>query len=87
MGVLQNLDKALDLSVKLPEFDEQDLAGTVLPVKEEITKLPQRHSDVLDVFKSITNKKDLEAYERYLADQAEREKFTLAIAAMAFTIC
>ena len=27
-GVLQNLDKALDLYGKLAEFDEADLAGT-----------------------------------------------------------
>ena len=29
---IENLDKALDLYGKLPEFDEQDLVGTVLPV-------------------------------------------------------
>src|SRR5205814_4603637 len=56
VGVLQNLDKALDLYGKLPEFDEADLAGTVLPVQEEVAKLPQRHSDLLDVFKTLENK-------------------------------
>ncbi len=68
-------ETALDfLLVAASVYSQEDLAGTVLPVKEEIDKLPQRHSDVLDVFKSIANKKDVEAYERYLADQAEREK-------------
>ena len=50
VGVLQNLDKALDVYGKLAEFDEADLAGTVIPVADEIAKLPQRHSDLRETF-------------------------------------
>jgi type I restriction enzyme R subunit len=75
VGVLQNLDKALDVYGKLADFDEADLAGTVIPVADEIAKLPQRHSDVREIFKSLPNNQDQEAYERLLADDAVRERF------------
>ena len=42
---------------------------------EEIEKLPQRHSDLWDVFKGIKNKQDEEQYEQQLADEALREQF------------
>lgn len=86
VGVLANLDRALDLYGKLPEFEQEDLMGTLLPVKEEVAKLPQRHSDLLDVFKTIENKQDTEAYERFLADQAEREKFYQRLSIFARTL-
>ncbi len=86
VGVLENLDKALDLYGKLPEFDEEDLAGTLLPVQEEVAKLPQRHSNLLEVFKTIENKQDTESYERFLADQAEREKFYQRLSLFARTL-
>lgn len=75
VGVLQNLDKALDVYGKLADFDEEDLVGTVIPVTYEIAKLAQRHSDVREIFNSLPNKQDEEAYERLLADEALRERF------------
>ena len=75
VGVLQNIDKALDLYGKLADFDEADLEGTVLPVAAEIAKLPQRHTDLRDVFKALPNNQDQEAYERLLADEPLRERF------------
>ena len=44
-------------------------------VADEIAKLPQRHSDLRDLFKSLPNSQDQEAYERLLADEALRERF------------
>ncbi len=58
----------------------------MLPVQEEVAKLPQRHSDLLEVFKTIENKQDVESYERYLADQAEREKFYQRLSLFARTL-
>src|SRR5207302_9323783 len=43
-GVLQNLDKALDLYGQLADFDESDLKGTVTDVSAEIARLPHRHT-------------------------------------------
>ena len=86
VGVLQNLDKALDVYGKLADFDEADLAGTVIPVADEIGKLPQRHSDVREIFKSLPNDQDQEAYERLLGDDALRERFYLRLSAFSRTL-
>jgi type I restriction enzyme R subunit len=77
-GVLQNLDEAMDIYGKLSEFDREgldDLSHTLTDVEVEIGKLGQRHSDLWELFKTIQNKKDEEAYERLLVDEAIREKF------------
>lgn len=74
-GVLQNLNKAFDLYGKLEEFDAADLEDAVIDVTEEVKKLPQRHSDLWDVFKGIKNKQDEEQYELRLADDELRERF------------
>jgi type I restriction enzyme R subunit len=41
----------------------------------EIQKLPQKYSELRDVFKSINNKADLEAFEILLKDEVKREEF------------
>jgi len=82
-GVLPHLDEALDLYSSLPEFDEDDLAGTVTDIRAEIEKLPQKHSALWDVFKTIRNKRDVEAYEMLLADEALRVEFYDRFAAFA----
>lgn len=86
VGVLQNLDKALDLYGKLADFDEEDLAGTVVPIADEIAKLPQRHSDLRELFKALPNSQDQEAYERLLADEALRERFYQRLSAFSRTL-
>lgn len=74
-GVLENLDQALSLYSSLAEFDAVDLADVWRDVSEEIAKLPQKHSDVWDVFKGVKNRKDVEGYELLLADDALRARF------------
>ncbi|MCX6833667.1 MAG: HsdR family type I site-specific deoxyribonuclease, partial [candidate division Zixibacteria bacterium] len=74
-GVLENLDQALSLYSSLAEFDAVDLADVWRDVSEEIGKLPQKHSDVWDVFKGVKNRKDVEEYELLLADDALRARF------------
>ncbi len=74
-GVLGELDEAMDLYSSLDAFDPDDLKGTLTDVRAEIEKLPQAHSTLLDTFKTIANKNDLEAYERFLADEAVRDQF------------
>jgi type I restriction enzyme R subunit len=82
-GVLPDLDEALSLYSELPEFDEEDLADTVTEIRVAIDKLPQKHSALWDVFKTIRNKSDLEEYERLLADEALRVDFYDRFAAYA----
>lgn len=74
-GVLENLDKALSLYSSLADFDAVDLADIWTDVSEEIAKLPQKHSDVWDVFKGVKNRKDVEEFELLLADEALRARF------------
>lgn len=74
-GVLENLDQALDLYSSLDEFDKEDLAGTITDVSAVIQTLPQKHSDLWDLFKGLKNTRDEEAYELLLADDALRVRF------------
>lgn len=76
-SILGELDKALTMYAEagLAGFDEEDLAGTLMSVHEEVAKLPQRHSDLWDLFKAVKNQHDEEAYETLLADDALREDF------------
>lgn len=94
-GVLKRLDEALDLYGSLEEFEAADVAGAVTDMGEVLKTLPQRHSDLWDVFKAVRNKRDAEAYELFLADEAERVRFyerlrdygrTLAVALSSATI-
>ena len=74
-GVLENLDHALDIYGQLSEFDKDDLLNALEDVSVQIQTLPQKHSDLWDVFNEVKNKKDEEAYERLLADDALRNEF------------
>ncbi len=88
-GVLQNLDEALDIYGRLSEFDQEgldDLCTALTDVDTEIQKLPQRHSDLWDLFKTIRNKGDEEAYEQLLADEARRERFYERLSAFSRTL-
>jgi len=74
-GILGELDSALNSYSALEEFEEEDLCGTLVNVKEEVDKLPQRYSELVDIFKSIKNKKDEEEYELLLFDEKRRKQF------------
>ena len=74
-GVLQKLGEAMDLYSALPAFEEEEIAGTVTDVAEEIKSLPQKHSELWDVFKTVKGSKDKEKYERLLADDDVRARF------------
>jgi type I restriction enzyme R subunit len=74
-GVLQQLGAAMDIYGSLPDFDKEDLAGTVVAIAEEVASLPQKHSELWDVFKTVKNRLDEEEYETLLADEELRLKF------------
>jgi type I restriction enzyme, R subunit len=74
-SVLGELDKALTMYDEFKDYDEKDIEGSLRAVNEEVAKLPQRYSDLWDIFKEIKNHKDEEAYERHLADDDIREDF------------
>jgi len=82
-GVIENLDDALLLYSSFEDFDEDDLKGTLVNINEEIKKLPQKHSELWDIFKSVANKRDAEAYQLLLKDEAIRVVFYDKLAAFA----
>ncbi len=80
VGLLGELDKALTMYDAFEGFDEEDLMGTLTSVNAEVERLPQRYSDLWDLFKEVKNSYDEEAYEILLADEALREEFYLRLA-------
>jgi len=82
-GVIEELDSAINTYSSFEEFDAEDLSGTLTNINKEIEKLPQAHSNLKQIFKSIKNKKDLEAYQSYLRDEAIRVKFYEALSSYA----
>ena len=74
-SVLGELDKALTMYDAFEGFDEEDLLGTLTSVNEEVQMLPQRYSDLWDVFREVKNKHDEESFEVLLADDELREDF------------
>jgi len=82
-GVIENLDNALELYTTFADFDIDDLEGTLINIADEIKKLPQKHSELWDIFKTVANKRDAEAYQVLLKDIATRVLFYDKLAAFA----
>ncbi len=74
-GVLRELDSALDIYSDYDEDDREVFHETLVPVSDKIAELPQRHSDLWDMFKAIPNKQDLEAYAQSLRMEDRRNEF------------
>jgi len=75
-GNLENLDNALTTYSGLTDFDEKELEGTITNINEEIKKLPQSHSELWDIFKSLKGKSvEITAYEELLAPEDIRNRF------------
>ncbi len=74
-SVLGELNQALSSYSALEGFDEADLIDTVTSINVEVEKVGQRHSELWDVFRGVSNTADEEALERHLADEAHRDEF------------
>lgn len=72
--VLWELDNAIE-TYSSQWFSKEDVEDTMTNIDTEIQKLPQKYSELWDWFKSISNKKDLEAFEQLLRDDAKRDEF------------
>ena len=84
-GLLGELDQALTTYSAFEGYDPEDLVGTVRDVRQEIARLRDHHANVWDRFREVENKKDMEAMEQYLADEAIRQDFYKRL--RAFTQC
>ncbi|WP_341301051.1 type I restriction endonuclease subunit R [Lysinibacillus sp. FSL H8-0500] len=76
-GLLSKLDEALQMysGAGLENFDPTDLKGAIHDVITVIGSLRQHHSDLLQLFSAIRNKRDVEEYEVLLEDEEKRETF------------
>jgi len=74
-GLLGDLDKALNDYSGLADFDEEDIAGAVFDIKEEIARVKTYYEHLEELFKEVENKQDQESYEVYLADEEKRKLF------------
>ena len=85
-GLLGELDRALTSYSAFDGYDEEDVAGAVMSIRDEIDQLSQRHSELWDIFKEISNKLDEEAFEQHLADDKRREDFYERLTAFGKTL-
>ena len=74
-GLLGELDSALNTYNAFSGYDDNDITGSVHDVKAEIKGLQEKHQQLWRIFDSITNKKDMEQFEQFLADEAIRHQF------------
>ena len=74
-GIIGELDEAMTAYSDFNEFDETDLVGTLTDIKKEISRLPQLHTELNDIFKQVTNKWDINSYSALLTDEAIRVEF------------
>jgi type I restriction enzyme R subunit len=87
-GVLGKLNEAMNTYEALGGFDsaDVDLTGAVTDTHAEVRTLPQKHSDLWDVFKEVQNKHDNEAMEQHLAMEDHRQAFYDALTAFQQTL-
>jgi type I restriction enzyme, R subunit len=80
-GVLKDLTAALASYDALQGFSQEDIASSILAIRGEANKVPGAHAALLDVFKSVSNSFDAEAYARLLADEEIRAEFYARLSA------
>jgi type I restriction enzyme R subunit len=89
-GILEELDRALTTYTALSGFDQEELArdlgDALVSAREEIHKLGQYHTDLLNTFDEVENKTDIEAIERHLQDQERRDEFFERLARFSKTL-
>ena len=86
VGVLGELDQALSTYSALEGFEAADLESALTSIHEETKALPQRHAELWDLFKTVKNRQDEEAFEQLLADEKLRVDFYERLSAYAKTL-
>ncbi|MEF2175042.1 MAG: HsdR family type I site-specific deoxyribonuclease, partial [Candidatus Absconditabacteria bacterium] len=78
-GVLGELDSALGIYSSFDGFEKDEIENTMININLEIEKLPQKHSELWDIFKTVINKSDLEAFQQILRDESIRDDFYIKL--------
>jgi len=74
-GIIGELDEAMNTYTSLSEFEQEEMLGTITDIGEEISRLPQLHAELIDVFKALPNKLDIISYTNLLSDEFIRALF------------
>jgi len=85
-GIFGELNEALEVYSELEAFDKEDLQNIFTDSKEEVAKLPQRHANLWEVFKTVSNKDDIEIMQRFLEPEDTRQHFYETLNAYAKTL-
>ena len=85
-GVLDLLDDALLKYSEMEGVSEEDLTSQVMPIADEIAKLPQQYAKLWEMFKTVRNSNDSEAFELLLQPEDLREAFYENLNAFAKTL-
>lgn len=85
-GILEHLNEALEQYTDAASDFQSHLKEVLTPLNDAVKALPQRHSDVWEVFKTVANKHDQEAMEQYLAAEGVRHRFYERLTAFANTL-
>jgi type I restriction enzyme R subunit len=75
VGILGTLTDAINTYSALSGFEQQDLMGTVTPMKEVVESLPKLHKALWGVFKDCEDTNDNEAMEQFLRPDDIRDDF------------
>ncbi|MCL4778871.1 MAG: type I restriction endonuclease subunit R [Gammaproteobacteria bacterium] len=86
VGVLGELDQALSTYSALDGFEAADLEGALTSIHAEVRALPQRHAELWDLFKTVKNRQDEEAFELLLSNEKLRADFYERLTAYAKTL-
>ncbi|MDY0402432.1 HsdR family type I site-specific deoxyribonuclease [Sulfurovum sp.] len=82
-GLLGNLDQALTSYSSLDGFEEEDLVGAVIDIKEEVARVKTYYSHLQELFAPVGNKNDQESFEVFLGDEEKRKSFYELLSAYA----
>lgn len=75
-GLLGEIEKTMnDYREYFKEYDSEDIQGSVISINDILEKLKSTHSNLWNIFKNISNKKDMEEYEIFLIDENIRNQF------------
>ncbi|MCL2177177.1 MAG: HsdR family type I site-specific deoxyribonuclease [Firmicutes bacterium] len=77
-GLIEELNTALGMysgAGDLKQFDADDIRAAVIDVMKIVGDLRQGYSQLLDLFKKVANKVDMEEYEVMLEDNKARNDF------------
>jgi type I restriction enzyme R subunit len=85
-GVLEHLNEALEQYTDAASEYKEHLQEVLTPLTNAVRDLPQRHSDLWEVFKTVAHKEDHEAMEQYLVAEGERQRFYERLTVFANTL-